>query len=801
MKKTLLISLLVPLAAFAARTVENFNDGWEFSRDQKTWKAVTVPHDWAINEDFDAKLPHGSGALPWKGVGFYRRTLVFDKLPNGRVFLELDGVMCDGTVYVNGQCAGHQPYGYIGFVSDLTPYLNVGKNELLVKADTTKLYSRWYPGAGMYRNVRLITTDRAYLPKDELFYYTPEVSKEKAKVVVEGVVRNRAGSAADGEVTVVIRDRDGKTVAKTSVKVAAAGFADGAFSASLEIANPELWKLEPNAYLYTIRVAYRGSFAADVLTGKLGVRSCRLDKDNGFFINGERVQLQGVDLHSDLGPVGMAFNRSLMKRQLSVMRGMGVNALRTSHNPPAPEVLDLCDEMGIFVWDECFDKWTSTAGKGTDDQIEEYVERQLVKMIRRDRNHPSVVVWSMGNEIPSGGGFAPGQEMWGMKASEGTTRERCTRFYRLMKKLDPTRPVGMGCCFTEAVEHNDYADLDFTGWNYGERYLPFRHKYPTKPILYSESASAFSVAGFYADTVATNKSDYVGPVGLVDSYDRNSAWWSDIVDVEFERMERDRYVAGEFVWTGIDYLGEPCPFEGEGARSAYFGICDLMVFPKDRYYLYRSHWNQEVRTVHIVPAHWNFDRETLPVYVYANGADEVELFVNGISQGRRRLDPTASFKNSYYDVMKRYRYIWDEVKYVQGEVVAIAFDKEGKEIGRDTVKTAGEAKKVVLKPEVKELPALDEEELPFMSVVEVTLADEKGVPVPKDCRRVSFAAEGPLEIVAVGNGDPMGMDCFKKTDSHPLHMGRAGAVIRRTGPGKAKLTVSAEGLESASVEF
>lgn len=800
MKKTLLITMMIPFAALAARTVENFNDGWVFSRDQKDWKPVTIPHDWAINEEFDAKLPHRSGALPWKGVGYYRKTLVFDKLPKGRVFLELDGVMCDGTLYVNGQCAGHQPYGYLGFTSDLTPYLSEGANELLVRADTTKLHSRWYPGAGMYRNVRLITTDRAYLPKEELFYYTPEVTKEKAKVVVEGVVRNRAGAAADGEVMVVIRDRDDRTVAKASVKVVADIFADGMFSASLEIPNPHLWTLEPNAYLYTIRVAYRGRFAVDVLTGKLGVRDCRLDKDNGFFINGERVQLQGVDLHSDLGPVGMAFNRSLMKRQLSIMRDMGVNALRTSHNPPAPEVLDLCDEMGIFVWDECFDKWTATAGKG-DEPIEEYVERQLIKMIKRDRNHPSVVVWSMGNEIPSGGGFAPGQEVWGLKASEGTTRERCTRFCRTMKKFDPTRPVGMGCCFTEAVEHNDYADLDFTGWNYGERYLPFRKKYPMKSIVYSESASAFSVAGFYADTVATNKSDYVGPEGLIDSYDRNSAWWSDIPDVEFERMERDRYVAGEFVWTGIDYLGEPCPYEGSGARSSYFGICDLLAFPKDRYYLYRAHWNPAVQTVHIVPSHWNFDRETLPVYVYANNADEVELFVNGISQGRRRLDPNASFKNSYYDAMKRYRYIWDEVKYVPGEVVAIAFDKEGKEIGRDTVKTAGEAKKVVLKPEVNTLPELDGEELPYMSVVEVTLADEKGVAVPKDCRRVSFAAEGPIEIVAVGNGNPMGMDCFKKTSSHPLHMGRAGAVVRRTGPGKAKLTVSAEGLESSSVEF
>ena len=799
--KLLLVAVLAPFAVLGARSVENFNDGWEFSRDQKNWKAVAVPHDWAIEEGFDAKLPGESGKLPWRGVGYYRKQIVFDKLPTGRIFLEFDGVMCDGTLYVNGQVAGHEAYGYLGFLADLTPYLSVGKNELLVKADTTKLYSRWYPGAGMYRNVRLISTDRVYLPKDELFFYTPEVTKEKAIVKVEGTVRNRGGNAADGEVSVLILDREGKTVAKGSVKNSVGGYDDAPFALSLEIAEPKLWELKPDAYLYTLRIVYRGKSGFDSQMHKLGVRSCRLDADKGFFLNGEHVQLQGVDLHADLGPVGMAFNRSLMKRQLSIMRAMGVNALRTSHNPPAPEVLDLCDEMGIFVWDECFDKWTRTAGKG-DEALEPYVEDKLVKFLKRDRNHPSVIVWSMGNEIPSGGGFAPGQEIWGSIASEGTTRERCTRFYRLMKKIDPTRPVGMGCCFTDAVAHGDYADLDFTGWNYGERYMPFRRKYPTKPILYSESASAFSVAGFYADTLATNKSDYVGAEGLIDSYDRNSAYWSDIPDLEFERMERDRFVAGEFVWTGIDYLGEPSPYGGVGARSSYFGICDLVGFPKDRYYLYQSHWNDAVQTVHIVPHHWNFEgRETLPVYVYANHADEVELFVNGISQGRRRLDKTASFKQGYYEVMKRYRFMWDAVKFESGEITAVAYDKAGAEVGRETLRTAGEPAKVVLKPEVKKLPELDEKEMPVMSVVEVTLADADGVPVPNDNRRIKFAAEGALEIVAVANGDPMGLDSFKKTESHPLHYGRAGGVVRRTGPGAAKLVASAEGLAPASVEF
>ena len=795
-----MVVVLASALTLTARTVEDYNGGWEFSRDKETWRAVTVPHDWAVERGFDPVLPARSGMLPWKGVGYYRKTLVLDRKPQGRVFVRFDGVQGQGTLYVNGQVAGHGDYGYLGFLADLTPYVEPGTNTLVVKADTTSLSSRWYPGAGMYRNVRMIRTDSVYLPEEELFFRADEVSAERALAKVSGLVRNYGGTAAAGEVSVKLVDRAGRTVAAAKSAVKAEVFADAAFEFALEVVKPELWTMRPGAALYTLEVAYRGETAADGLVRRVGLRSCRLDKDDGFFLNGERVQLYGVDLHSDLGPVGMAFNRSLMKRQLEIMRDMGVNALRTSHNPPAPEVLDLCDEMGIFVWDECFDKWTVTAGK-TDVPLEDFVERNLERMIRRDRNHPSVIVWSMGNEIPSGGGFAPGQEIWSMKASEGTTRERCTRFYRAMKRVDPTRPVGIGCCFSEAVANGDYEELDFTGWNYGSRYLPMRRKYPGKPIIYSESASAFSVFGCYdVKRLAAKKTDFTGGAVMVDSYDRNSAPWSDIPDLEFERMETDRYVAGEFVWTGIDYLGEPSPYDGDGARSSYFGICDLLAFPKDRFYLYRSYWNRDDFTLHIVPDRWNFDVEKLPVYVYASAA-EVELFVNGVSQGRRRLDPKASFKTGYYDVLKRYRFVWESVPYAPGEVVAVAYGADGAELGRKTVRTAGEAARVVLSPESATLPERDETGAPAMAVVKVTLADAKGVTVPGDCRRVAFAAEGALEIVAVANGDPTGKECFKAVASHPLHNGRAGVVIRRTGPGRAALKASAEGVESAVIEF
>lgn len=788
LKSTIFAVAALPFATLAARTVTDFNDGWEFSRDRKHWAPVAIPHDWAIGADFNPKLDSASGMLPWKGVGYYRKNLVVPgKSVPGRMFLEFDGIMCDGSVYVNGECVGHEDYGYLPLRCDITSAITATTNTVLVKADTTKLASRWYPGAGMYRKVQLVTTDRVYLPKDEIFFRTPEITNDRASCVVSGVVANRTGKTAEGEVTIRLLAPDGSVSAAKTARVSADVYADAPFEVTLDVAAPQLWDMKPGAALYTLEVAWDSESAHDLVSQRVGLRTFRLDADEGFFLNGRRVQLKGVDLHADLGPVGMAFSRDLMKRQLEIMMEMGANALRTSHNPPAPEVLDLCDEMGLFVWDECFDKWNKTAGR-ENEPLEKFVTDKLVKMVRRDRNHPSVIVWSMGNEIPSEEGFAPGQDKWKMSAAVGTSRERCTRFRAAMKSVDPTRPVGIGCCHTGTASKDDFAELDFTGWNYGERYMPMRKRFPGKPIIYSESASTFSVYGYYADTLAKNKKDFVGDHGMVDSYDRNSAWWSDIPDLEFERMERDRFVAGEFVWTGIDYLGEPSPYEDGTARSSYFGICDLLGFTKDRYWLYRSVWSPEKTTVHVVPDHWNFEKRELPVYVYSNGA-EVELFVNGVSQGRRRKDASASFKQGYYEVMKRYRFIWDSVPYSPGEVVAVAYGADGKEIGRETLHTAGDAKRISLTPE----------KFGNTYVVMVTLADANGVKVPKDCREINFAAEGDVEIVAAANGDPTEKRGFSRTSSYPLHMGRAGLVVRSKG--KGRITASAAGLEGASLEF
>ena len=802
------VAFLIPFAAVAERIVEDFNGGWEFSRDKAEWRAVDVPHDWAIEGPFNPEGDPDTGKLPWKGIGWYRKAIVMDAAPKGRrIFLDFDGVMCDGTVFVNGWPCARQAYGYLGMRADVTPYLFAGTNEVLVKADTTKLKSRWYPGAGMYRRVRKIETDDVYLDERDIALTTPEVSADRATVRVSGFATSRRGEIVKVPVEAKVVSPSGAVVATAHAVVTIPAFGRGGFDVSLEVASPLLWELKPGAALYTTCVSLGEN--VDEVAFKTGFRSFRFDADEGFFLNGRRVQLKGVCLHSDLGILGMAFNRSAMRRELEIMRDMGVNALRTSHNPPSPETLELCDEMGIFVWDECFDKWNATCGRG-DEPLEEFVEVHLAEFVRRDRNHPCVFVWSIGNEISPGRACPPGQEHWAGSPAVGTSAERCARFRDVVRSLDLTRPVGIGSCFQEAGPKGDYDPLDITGWNYRQLYFGMRKHAPGKPLVYSESASAFSDYGYYADRLPTNKADYASEDLSVDSYDRNSAAWSDIPDREFARMERDRFVAGEFVWTGADYLGEPSPYRDqnvcgrnvtrrEAARSSYFGICDLLYFPKDRTYLYRSYWNKDAFTLHIVPDHWTFPERKgrkFPVYVYTS-ADEAELFLNGRSLGRRRKDPAATMENGYYNVTRRYRLIWDDVVFESGEIKAVAYGLDGAVLGEETLRTAGAAASVVLAPETNVLPA-SRDELVF---VMVTLADSNGTPVPRDSRCVSFAVEGPGEIVSVGNSNPRGLDSFKDTRSHPLCNGRAGLALRRTGRGEIVLHASAEGLAPAAVKF
>ena len=788
-------SLRYALAPGRERT--SFNDGWTLEKDGKT-AAVAVPHDWAIAGPFDPKAPGGTGKLPWKGKGVYRRTLVLAQKPAGRVFLDFDGVMARATVFVNGEPCGTGDYGYLGFRADATPYLMAGTNLVEVKCDTLSLSSRWYPGGGLYRNTWLVTTDDVFLKDDALRIVTRDVLSGEPTVEVAGTVVSKRPGRTSGAVSVRLRDASGQLVAETASPFAVDGYDQADFRLSFKAKNPRLWEMEENATLYVVEASFSGEDAADTLERRIGFREFRFDADDGFFLNGQRVQLKGVDLHADLGPLGVAFDKDAMRRQLSIMRDMGANALRTSHNCPAPEVLDLCDEMGFFVWDECFDKWNETCGRG-DEPLETFVPRILSAWVRRDRNHPCVFAWSIGNEISPGTAAPPGQEdLFSGRVAIGTSAERCAEFRRAVRREDDTRPVAIGSCFAETVVgRGDYASLDLTGWNYGGQYDRMKRRHPDKPVLYSESASAVSEYGFYSVVVPTGKTDFARNEHRVDSRDLNAARWSDVPDREFFRMERDRYCCGEFVWTGIDYLGEPYPYMNnmnalDDSRSSYFGVCDLCAFPKDRFYLYRSHWNERDFTLHLVPAHWTFlgqEGRKMPVQVYTS-ADEAELFLNGRSLGRRRKDRAAGSLEDYYSVLPRYRLLWSDVVYEPGELRVVAYGRDGREEGSETLQTAGVPVRIVLTPE-----------RPYGSlcVVKVSLADAAGNFVPDDNRRIAFHAE-ECEILAIGNSDPRGYDSFKDVASHPLCAGRAAVYVRLFG-GQPTLRASCEGLKEATASF
>ena len=827
------------------RSITSLCGEWAFAKDpsgtldasaaafnEAGWQTVEVPHDWAISGPFDPEGNGGTGKLPWQGVGWYRRTFEIDEAQfahvkaGGALWLEFDGVMASPKVYVNGMLAGGWDYGYMSFRVDAAPFVRAGTNTLAVRADTRDHKSRWYPGAGIYRAVRLVAAPAVHVVPDSVFVTTPAVANDSATVCVTWTERSNLDRDVDAETRVCLRDASGNVVKEASPSV-------GQIPAKSEVTHgtrfivpaPKLWDMEsPN--LYTVEIDARARGQTDRVTVRFGIRTVAFPVDDGFHLNGRRVQLKGVNLHSDMGPLGMAFNRSVMRRQLTLMKDMGVNALRTSHNACDPQVLELCDEMGIVVWNECFDKWDGTAGRRPDQNLEEYVSRNLRAFARRDRNHPSVIAWSIGNEI------TPDGEEWSGKKSadarDGMSAARFRLFRSAIREFDATRPVGIGCCHGRAIETGMFSELDITGWNYHRQYVKVLKKHPDKPALYTESASALSSYGFFSVPPAPCKLTFNVAEREVDGYDHNATEWSDIPDWEFWRMEKDRFCGGEFVWTGLDYLGEPTPYRpdssckaireiptNECARSSYFGIADLMGVPKDRFWLYRSHWNDKDETIHILP-HWNWEglAANVPVSVYTSG-DSAELFLNGRSLGRRTKDRETVFPlectkydnqtaigdfrtNAYYAVCARYRLRWFDVPYEKGELKAVAY-RGGRKIGERVVRTAGRPVAVRLTPETESLPA-DGETCVF---VQVDVVDASRVRDPWANGRVSFRIDGPGRILAVGNGNPRGLDRFTDVSSHPLYYGKVVAVLRRnkgaTGP--VVLTVSAPGLAPASWWF
>lgn len=639
--KTLLLFWLVFATGGALSAGQNLRHGWLFHQgeldspqaalnvDSFDGQPVLVPHDWAAAGPFDPEAHGGTGKLPWQGIGWYRNELELPKSEQGkRVYLDFDGVMAFPTIYLNGEEVGSWDYGYTPFRIDLTDHFQFGEtNVLAVRVDTTKWSSRWYPGAGIYRAVELVTKNPIHVANWGLGITTDGDEQQglpAENATLSIAIENHLEHDQSVEIQTVLLDPDGKEVAADSRSAHLLAGATSHRKLSLRVPQPRLWDIEnPVRYTASVRILASDGKELDAATVAFGFRSFAFTADDGFHLNGRRVQLHGVNLHSDLGPLGMAFNRAAQKRQLEIMMEMGVNAIRTSHNPPAKELLELCDELGLLVWDEVFDKWAWTAGRDDfEPPLPGFAHRHIRNTILRDRNHPSVVTWSVGNEVNIG------------DKDEGITPQRAAMMSGFARTVDDSRPISMACHIPSAVNGENFSSLDIIGWNYARRYARFRDVYPETPIVYSESASALSTRGYYDPDLPSRPSDY-GDGYKINSYDLNAAFWSDIPDKEFELMERDDYVAGEFVWTGFDYIGEPTPHDAD-SRSSYFGIVDLCGFLKDRFFLYRSHWRDDAETVHILP-HWNWpDRvgKNVPVFVYTSG-DSAELFLNGKSLGMR----------------------------------------------------------------------------------------------------------------------------------------------------------------------
>lgn len=626
------------------RTDIDFNDNWKFIKgeqqgaqtvkfDDSDWQKLRLPHDWAIAGPFDSSGNGSTGKLPWKGVGWYRKVFSLDKADAGkRVYFNFDGVMAFPKIYINGQLAGKWDYGYSPFWIDATDYIKFGQeNVIAVSIDTRQHRSRWYPGAGIYRDVKMVMANQVHIEHWGTFVSTPYVSDEVANVKVRNTIENHLDSDSLVDITVTLFDPDGREFVKKSTyfTIAAGGSRD--IVMSFPVHNPQLWDIaKPSLYRARTTIDLGGK-TVDMGMVSFGIRLYQFTPNDGFYLNGRHIPLHGVCLHHDLGPLGSAFNRRAMERELEIMREMGVNAVRTSHNPPARGLVELCDRMGLLVIDEAFDKWDDTADRIDDKPpLEDYAHRHLRNLVMRDRNSPSVILWSIGNEIGNNSRNKPGT---------GKSPERVTFMSDFVRQYDPTRPVTMAC-HTPATANEPILDaLDVVGYNYGRRYEQFRENYPQVPLFYSESASAVSTRGYYSLPLPANKTDYNNEAQQVSSYDLNAAAWSDIPDVEFYTIFEDNFLAGEFVWTGFDYIGEPTPF-GD-SRSSYFGIVDLCGIPKDRYYLYRSHWQPDETTIHILP-HWNWPErkdQTVPVFVYTNG-DAAELFLNGESLGKKSKKKT-----------------------------------------------------------------------------------------------------------------------------------------------------------------
>jgi beta-galactosidase len=751
--------------------------------DDSGWRTLDLPHDWGIEGPFRREYDSATGRLPWWGVGWYRKRFAMPAgAGNRRVYLDIDGAMAYAMVWLNGRFVGGWPYGYSSFELDLTPYLRAGtENVLAIRLDNPPQSSRWYPGGGIYRNVWLVGTGPVHVAHWGTFVTTPRVSDEAAVVDVLATLEDSLGTQAQARVSTQIFElgpdgrKAGEPVASSppdTVTIAAGRQASS--EQSLSVPRPKRWSLErPQRYVAVTTVSLADG-VADVVETPFGIRTIAFTAEGGFLLNGRRVPINGVCDHHDLGPLGAALDLRALERQLQMLREMGCNAIRTSHNPPAPELLDLCDRLGMLVMDESFDCWA--AGKRPNDYhllFADWHEKDLRALVRRDRNHPSVILWSIGNEIPE----QRQPEGWKLAAHlAGIVREE-----------DRTRPITAAYNVVDSGYDGFQTVVDVLGYNYkpGE-YANFRRRNPLKPLFGSETASTVSSRGVYVFPVVDDKSQGRTADHQMSSYDLYAPRWATPPDPEFKGEDENPFVAGEFVWTGWDYLGEPTPYglPDDTARSSYFGIIDLAGFRKDRFYIYQAHWRPDFPMAHLLP-HWTWPERVgrvTPVHVYTSG-DEAELFLNGRSLGRKKKGPGE------------YRIRWDDVVYEPGELKVIAY-KNGKKWAEDAERTAGPAARLLLKADRTVLSA-DGSDLAFVTV---EVADRDGVLEPRAGNHVRFTIAGPGVIAAVDNGDPTSFEPFQAAE-HDAFNGLVLVIVRtKPGiPGAITLRAQSEGLEGGEI--
>lgn len=790
MNKLTLLTLALATSALAASAQRNTINlkTWQFSRDSVNYKPVSIPHDWAINGPFDKKWDlqfvaieqNGetekteksgrSGALPWIGRGFYKTTIDLKKLPKTAV-LEFDGAMADPHVYINGKLAGHWAYGYNAFRVDAAPYLKKGKNEISVSLNNREESSRWYPGGGLYRPVQLVTNaDAATINPWGCYFRTESIDNGKAEVSICTNINNVDKTLSIENQLV---DATGKVVAQ---------FKYGDFDAqgnvvkTLTVDNAQLWSPE-TPYLYKLVTRlYRNKKLIDKTQQKVGIRTVRVAQYDGFQLNGVSRKIKGVCLHHDLGPIGAAVNKAALIRQIRTMKDMGCDAIRTAHNMPSTWQMEVCDSMGMMVMAESFDMWIYPKCKnGYALNFKDWADKDIENLVLNHRNHPSIVMWSIGNEIP---------EQW---SEEG--RNISKHLQDLCHKFDPTRPVTQGMDRAEDALKSGFAQvMDVPGFNYRvHKYDNNIKQLPKGFLLGSETASTVSSRGVYKFPVeASDSKTYTD--GQCSSYDVEYCPWSNLPDDDW-RMQDDRdYTIGEFVWTGYDYLGEPSPYdEYWPSRSSYFGICDLAGLPKDRYYLYRSHWRKDDATLHVLP-HWTFpgrEGETTPVYCYTSWPS-AELFVNGKSQGRILKNPNTR--------LDRYRLRWNNVKYEPGEIKVVAYDYDGTAKGEKIIRTAGAPTRIVLKADRNSISSKGED----LSFVTVSVVDKNGTPCPTATNNMKFNVSGAGKFRAACNGDATSLVAFNSTEM-PLFSGELVVVVEGLRHGTAMLSVSADGLPTATL--